>query len=111
MKPKVAFLALMLGALLICACSGPSVKMGATTGAAFDWLVDPAPFRAQVRVDPNDPSTLHLENGLVRRTLHLSPNAASVDLLNLATGEAVLRAVRPEASIVLDGQAYDIGGL
>ncbi|MGZ5423370.1 MAG: alpha-galactosidase [Candidatus Aminicenantales bacterium] len=111
MKPKVAFLALMLGTLLICACSGPSVKMGATTGAAFDWLVDPAPFRAQVRVDPNDPSTLHLENGLVRRTLRLSPNAASVDLLNLATGEAVLRAVRPEASIVLDGQAYDIGGL
>lgn len=111
MKGISAFLALGLATLLSCACSGRSAKTAAGTERAPDWLVDPAPFRAQVRIDPKDPSTLHLENGLVRRTFRLSPNAASVDLRNLATGEAVLRAVRPEASIVLDGQPYDVGGL
>jgi hypothetical protein len=111
MKPKDALLALGLAALLACSCSVRSAKTAAGPGPASDWLIDPSPYRARARIDPTDPFTLHLENGLVRRTFRLSPNAATVDLRNLVTGAAVLRAVRPEASIVLDGRSYSIGGL
>ena len=111
MNRNVAFLPLALAVLLANGCSGRPARMAAGYGAASDWLVDPAPFRARVRIDPKDPSTIHLENGLVRRTLRLTPNAATVDLRNLVSGDAVLRAVRPEASIVLDGQPFDVGGL
>ena len=38
-----------------------------------------------------------MSNGLVRRTCRLSPNAATVALENLVTGEGLLRSVRPEA--------------
>jgi hypothetical protein len=52
-----------------------------------------------------------LENGLVRRTFKLQPNAATVGLDNRMNGQSILRAVEPEASITLDGKAYEIGGL
>ncbi|HMA54724.1 MAG TPA: hypothetical protein VKT17_09690, partial [Acidobacteriota bacterium] len=111
MDRRAALITFGLALLLAGACSGRSAKDASRTGAASDWLIDPSPFRAQVRIDPRDPATLHLENGLVRRTFRLSPNAATIDLRSLVSGAAVLRAVRPEASIVLDGIAYDIGGL
>jgi hypothetical protein len=52
-----------------------------------------------------------LSNGLVRRTFRLAPNAATVGLDNLATGEAILRGVKPEAMVEIDGVRYEIGGL
>ena len=51
------------------------------------------------------------ENGLVRRVIRLAPNAATVAYENLMTGESVIRAVRPKASVELDGVKYDVGGL
>lgn len=112
MKGKAA-LSLLMGALVSVACSGRPAKtsFGATPGDGPDWLINPSPYQARARADAGDPAVLHLENGLVRRTFRLSPNAACVDLRNLVSGESVLRAIRPEASIVLDGQPYDIGGL
>ena len=78
--------------------------------AAPDWLVDPAPFKASVRRDVAKPE-LVMENGLVRRTLRLSPNLATIDYSNLATGEQLLRATGPEAKVSFDGREYAIGGL
>ena len=52
-----------------------------------------------------------LDNGLVRRVIRLAPNAATVAFENLMTGESIIRAVRPEASVVLDGVRYEVGGL
>lgn len=78
--------------------------------AAPDWLVDPAPFKAYVRRDVAKPE-LVMENGLVRRTLRLSPNLATIDYSNLATGEQLLRATGPEAKVSFDGTEYAIGGL
>ncbi len=75
-----------------------------------DWLVDPSPYRAEIR--SNDPATeLVLSNGLARRVIRLAPAAATVTLQDLTTGEHLLRAVGPEARISLDGKAYVIGGL
>lgn len=78
--------------------------------AAPDWLVDPAPFKASVRRDVVK-NELVMENGLVRRTLRLSPNLATIDYSNLVTGEQLLRATGPEARVSFDGKEYAIGGL
>jgi hypothetical protein len=52
-----------------------------------------------------------MENGLVRRVFKLSPDAATVAFDNLMTGDSILRSVRPEAQIELDGKKFDVGGL
>jgi hypothetical protein len=109
-RAALSFLIIALVAVLCSRCSAKS-PVAAGLAAGPDWLIDPSPFQARVRVDAGDPAVLHLENGLVRRTFRLSPNAACVDFRNLASGEEVLRAVRPEASLVIDGRAYDVGGL
>jgi hypothetical protein len=106
-KPVISILAILL---LATACADRGSRPGGSAGRP-DWLIDPSPYKAAVRPDAADPAVLHLENGLVRRTFRLSPNAACVDLKDLVTGEAVLRAVRPEASVVIDGRPFDVGGL
>ena len=78
--------------------------------AQTDWLIDDSLFKAGVfrtgRVDE-----LVLSNGLVARTFRLSPNAATVGLRNLMTDQEMVRSVRPEAEISLNGKNHVIGGL
>jgi hypothetical protein len=78
--------------------------------AAPDWLIDPSPFKARVAVSA-DGRDVALENGLVRRVVRLVPNAATIAYDNLITGESMIRSVRPEAQVEIDGAAYDVGGL
>jgi hypothetical protein len=73
-----------------------------------DWLIDGSPYRAGVSTNA---SSLVLENGLVRRVIRLTPNAATIAYENLMTGESIIRSVRPEARVELDGVKYDVGGL
>lgn len=73
-----------------------------------DWLLDPGPYRAEIRAGADG---IVLDNGLLRREIRLSPDAATVGYTNLVSGEDLLRAVRPEARVVIDGRAYDVGGL
>jgi hypothetical protein len=54
---------------------------------------------------------LILENGLARRVIRLAPNAATVALENLVTGEHLIRAVAPEAHVNINGTDYAVGGL
>jgi hypothetical protein len=82
----------------------------AVAGAQPDWLIDPAPYEASV-AEGSGRSFLRLGNGLVQRTFWIGPNLATVSLDQLATGESLLRAVKPEARVTIDGHAYDIGGL
>jgi len=83
-----------------------------TVGAAGqnDWLIDGTPFRAAIKVNATN-HEITLENGLVRRVFRIAPNATTVAFDNLMTGESLLRAVRPEAIIELNGTTYDVGGL
>jgi hypothetical protein len=74
------------------------------------WLIDPSPFKASV-VEDSSKRTLVLENGLASRVIRLGPNAATVALDNLTTGEALLRAVAPEARVTIQGVEYPVGGL
>jgi hypothetical protein len=91
-------------------CGGLLAHSAANGNAAADWLLNPAPFKARVLVN-NATSEITLENGLTRRVIRLQPNAATIDLENLTTGEHVLRAVGPEARVTLDGLAFPVGGL
>jgi hypothetical protein len=75
-----------------------------------DWLLNAAPYRAGVfRGRQNN--EIVLSNGLIRRTFRLSPNAATVGFDNLVTGASIIRAIKPEAEIQLNGHRYEIGGL
>jgi hypothetical protein len=75
-----------------------------------DWLVNPTPYKAEIR-ETKSAGELILENGLARRVIRLAPNAATVTLENLVTGEHLIRAVAPEARVNIDGTDYPVGGL
>ena len=110
--------------LLLAFLLGPSLRGGEANAGDFshlrewsppaarpsaDWLINPQPFQAQVL--RKTPDELVLANGLISRSFRLAPNAATVGLDNLVTGEAILRGVKPEAILDIDGKRYDVGGL
>jgi hypothetical protein len=75
-----------------------------------DWLIHDTSREAGVYRSA-DGKDLILSNGLVRRVFRLAPNAATIAIDNLSTGGSLLRGVKPEARITIDGQAFDVGGL
>ena len=81
-----------------------------SVGPPKDWLLDGESFRAGAYRTAHA-NEIALDNGLVRRTFRLAPNGATVGLDNLMTGQAILRGVKPEAAVTLDGVRYDVGGL
>ena len=86
-----------------------ALLLGISTGTAqTDWLIDGAPYRAEVVERGHE---LELSNGLIRRTFRVAPNAATVGLDNLVTGESLLRGVKPEAIVKINGINYEVGGL
>ena len=78
--------------------------------ASADWLIDPSSFKARIHQSA-DRHEVILDNGLVRRVIRLAPNAATVSFENVMTGESIIRGVRPEARVKLDGVSCDVGGL
>ena len=82
----------------------------ANVGKMPDWLIDNSSYRAGVYRNATN-NELVLTNGLIRRVFRISPNAATVALDNLYSGETFLRAVRPEAILQLNGVKYEVGGL
>ena len=52
-----------------------------------------------------------MHNGLVQRKFRIESNAVYYDFINLVTGQQLIRAVKPEAKIQVNGKWYDIGGL
>jgi hypothetical protein len=75
-----------------------------------DWLIDCSSYTAGIKI-LNDARDIELNNGLVKRTFRLKPNLACTGFENLVNGQQLLRAVKPEAEITLDGIKYNIGGL
>jgi hypothetical protein len=74
-----------------------------------DWLITPGVARAGVY--RNGANELVLSNGLIRRTFRITPNAATVGLDNLITGQSLLRGVKPAATLKIDDTSYSVGGL
>lgn len=75
-----------------------------------DWLVKPVTTKAAV-YKSSDGKDLILFNGLVKRTFRLQPNVTCIDYKNMSNGQQLLRAVKPEAEITINGIHYNIGGL
>ena len=73
-----------------------------------DWLVQP--FRQPASVEETD-NQLILDNGLIRRTFVTSPNFATVDYTNLITGSSLLRGIKPETVLTMNGHQFEVGGL
>ncbi len=80
------------------------------TTANPDWLIDPSPYTARAVRDAHG-REVTLSNGLLRRVFRLAPNAATVALDNLMTGASLLRGVKPEATLTIDGVQAEVGGL
>ncbi|MCH8295417.1 alpha-galactosidase [Candidatus Poribacteria bacterium] len=78
------------------------------TSQQNDWLVTPFEQPASVDVSGNQ---LILSNGLIQRTFVTSPNFATVDYANQTTNTSILRGVKPEAIITINGQQFEVGGL
>ncbi|MEJ1242044.1 alpha-galactosidase [Chryseolinea sp. T2] len=78
--------------------------------ASSDWLLTPVKERAEV-YSSSDGKQLVLFNGLIRRAFALQPGIACVDFRNMSSGQQLLRAIKPEAYVTLDGHQYTIGGL
>ena len=103
----------------------PELSDDLAAPAKGDWLVTPVQRHAGVYRAADDaradgtrsvpatfgPQEIVMTNGLLRRTWRIAPNAACVSMKNLVTGEELLRSVRPEAIVDLDGVKYPVGGL
>jgi hypothetical protein len=75
-----------------------------------DWLV--AKIDRKVSLTPvPEKEELVLQNGLVRRAWRLTPNAATVAFDLLTTNTSLIRGVKPEAILSINGKNWPIGGL
>lgn len=88
----------------------PTIEREALKQTDKDWLIERMGQTSSVyRIDGTQ--DIALANGLVTRVFRLAPNVCTIALDNHTCGEAVLRALRPEARVKLDGVNYNIGGL
>src|SRR5450432_4654510 len=88
----------------------PVLTSGQDKLSQTDWLVYPVKERAAVYFSA-DHKDIILYNGLIKRTFRLSPNVACTGYKNLSNGQQLLRAVKPEAKITINGVPYNVGGL
>src|SRR6185312_4471252 len=95
---------------LSAAAEVPVATHEAVGAASADWLVTPVQQHAGV-YRSEDGSQITLANGLIRRAWRIEPNAACVAFDNLMTGASLLRGVKPEAILTIDGHPYEVGGL
>src|SRR4030095_12728802 len=80
------------------------------TNYSKDWLITPVAEKAAI-YQSNDGKDIILYNGLVKRSFRLQPNLACIDYKNTSNGQQLLRALKPEAEITINGIQYNIGGL
>ena len=78
------------------------------TSQQNDWLVHPFPEPASIKEMGN---RLILGNGLIRRVFVASPNFATVDYTNQITESSLLRGIKPEAVLTINGHPFEVGGL
>ena len=116
MIKNIKYIVVLLGCCITCVATGqpqgqlPVWNESRSTTGTPDWLLKPPAARAAVYQSP-DGRDIILCNGLLKRSFRLKPNVACVDFRNLSNGQQLLRAVKPEARIVVDGITYNIGGL
>jgi len=88
----------------------PSDKSIKTNETVADWLIAPVKQKAAV-YEGNGGKDLVLYNGLVKRGFRMEPNVTCIDYKNLSNGQQLLRAVKAEARLTINGKDYNVGGL
>lgn len=84
--------------------------VAAAAAPRSDWLVHPP--ATHTAVEPSrDGREVSLANALIRRTWRVKPDCATTAFDNLTTGSSIIRGVKPEAILTLDGVETPIGGL
>ncbi|GAA5222024.1 DUF1349 domain-containing protein [Membranihabitans marinus] len=73
-----------------------------------DWLIDSIEQKASLYADG---SNMVMTNGLISRIFSINQDATTIGLDNLMNGESMLRSIRPEGELVVDGITVPIGGL
>lgn len=79
-----------------------------------DWLIVPVEASCQLQVKESIDHKIaefQLNNGLVSRSFYVSDNLACVGYKNLSNQAEYIRAVKPEARVMIDSVWYDVGGL
>ncbi len=74
-----------------------------------DWLL--GNFSEKSKLETKSDSAIILTNGLISRTFSTTPNGATIGFDNLVTEETLIRSVRPEALVEIEGIEYEVGGL
>ena len=75
-----------------------------------DWLITPVNQKADI-YKTADAKNIVLYNGLVKRVFRVSPDLACIDYTNMLNGQQLLRSVKAEAAITINGNYYQVGGL
>ena len=73
-----------------------------------DWLIVPIQKKASIHFQNHQ---ILLDNGLVQRSFIVDPNLSCISYKNLTNGQELIRSIEPEARIVINSIAYNIGGL
>jgi len=73
-----------------------------------DWLINGSGYTSTIE-ETDD--RLKMTNGLITRSFTLKPDGATISLYNNITNTELLRSVKPEATITLNGIPMKVGGL
>ncbi|MBP5759970.1 MAG: NPCBM/NEW2 domain-containing protein, partial [Verrucomicrobia bacterium] len=77
---------------------------------SYDWLLHSENSKTGV-YSADRGTSLVLANDLVARVFKITPDLATVDIVNRMTEENMLRAVSPEGFVSINGVNYSLGGL
>ncbi|MEO8415643.1 MAG: alpha-galactosidase [Ginsengibacter sp.] len=75
-----------------------------------DWLIGNTNASTQIFKSSNG-KDLVIANGLVCRQFRMQSYMACFGFKNLVTGKEMLRAIEPEAELVINGKTYNVGGV
>ncbi|MBX3255145.1 MAG: alpha-galactosidase [Chitinophagaceae bacterium] len=91
-------------------CAGFAQNTDAYAHQKNDWLVHKKQMPAQLKENKNE-KIITITNGMTQRSFYLGENLVCFDYTNLVSGQQLIRSVRPEARITINGTEYNVGGL
>jgi hypothetical protein len=95
---------------LIISCFIVNANAQYTNDSQKDWLLNTGGFKAAF-IKSADEKNITITNGLLKRVFRITPNVACIDYQNLGNGQQLLRAIEPEAIVIIDGKTVNVGGL
>lgn len=97
-------------ALIALTASGLAYGPASGPNSGDDWLLSQT-HPASVATERTGSNEVELSNSLIRRVWRLKPDCATVAFDNLVTGASIIRGVKPEAMLTIDGNELAVGGL